>query len=216
MHALFNKKNTIIFINMIFCVILILIRVQYTKSITYIFLIWNLFLAGIPYIISQLIRVNCWFKKKSLFLLTSLGIWLLFLPNAPYIITDLIHLKYMDSGIIWFDTFLIFLFAVNGLFLGILSMTDVYCILKEKWNTTFASIIIIIIAYLSGFGIYLGRYLRWNSWDFFTNTNALVNDVITNIKTPKAIGLTIGIGSLLLIIFYSFKQYFVNQKFDHH
>ncbi|MFD0965010.1 DUF1361 domain-containing protein [Pseudofulvibacter geojedonensis] len=204
MKTLFTKQNTVVSINIIFCMIIMLLRVKYTQSITYMFLIWNLFLAGIPYAISQLLRINYWVKHKSILLLTSLSIWLLFLPNSPYIITDLIHLNHINSGIIWFDAFLIFLFAANGLLLAILSMVDVYIILKEKWNTTFASISIVIISFLSGFGIYLGRYLRWNSWELFTQPNHLLKDIIISLQNTKAIGVTICMASLLLLLFVSY------------
>lgn len=204
MQTLFTKQNTVVSINIIFCMTLILLRVKYTQSITYMFLIWNLFLAGIPYAISQLLRTYNWVKNKPIPLLISLGVWLLFLPNAPYIITDLIHLNHINSGIIWFDAFLIFLFAANGLLLGILSMVDVYTILKGKWNTALASISIIIISFLSGFGIYLGRYLRWNSWELFTQPNHLLKDIIISLQNTKAISVTICMASLLLLLFTSY------------
>lgn len=204
MKTLFTKQNTVVSINIIFCMVLMLLRVKYTQSITYMFLIWNLFLAGIPYGISQLLRIDNWIKNKTILLLASLCIWLLFLPNAPYIITDLIHLNHINSGIIWFDAFLIFLFATNGLILAILSMVDVYIILKAKLNVKWASFSIIIISFLSGFGMYLGRYLRWNSWELFTQPNHLFQDIINSLHNTKAIGFTICMASLLLLLFGSY------------
>lgn len=204
MQTLFTKQNKVVVINIIFCLALILLRVKYTQSITYMFLIWNLFLVGIPYAISQLLRINHWIKSKSVLLIASLCFWLLFLPNAPYIITDLIHLNHISSSIIWFDAFLIFLFAANGLLLAILSMADVYTICKEKWNTTIAYLNTIIISFLSGFGIYLGRYLRWNSWELFTQPYHLFKDIINSFQNTKAIGVTICMANLLLILFTSY------------
>jgi len=168
------------------------------------FLIWNLFLAGIPYAISQLTRNWNWLKKSTIILIGTLFIWLLFLPNAPYIITDLIHLSHINSSLIWFDVILIFLFAANGLLLAILSMVDIYTIIKEKSNTTAASFSMIITSFLTGFGIYLGRYLRWNSWELFTKPNHLFQDIINSSQNNKAIGVTICMASLLLILFTSY------------
>jgi len=204
MQTLFTKKNKVVLINLIFCLLLILLRVKFTQSITYVFLIWNLFLAGIPYAISQLIKRVNWLKYSPVLLIGVLFIWILFLPNAPYIITDLIHLNHIDSNQIWFDALLIFLFAANGLFLAILSMVDVFTILKEKWSSFIASISIIITALLSGYGIYLGRYLRWNSWELFTQPNQLFYDVINSLSNTKAMGITFCMAGLLLILFTSY------------
>jgi len=168
------------------------------------FLIWNLFLAGIPYAMSQLIKSNNWIKSTSTLLIMALSIWLLFLPNAPYIITDLIHLNHINSNLIWFDALLIFVFAANGLLLAVLSMVDVHTILKEKWSNIVASLSIILISLLSGFGIYLGRYLRWNSWELFTQPNTLFQDVIMSLQNTKALGVTVSMACLLLLFFPSY------------
>jgi len=168
------------------------------------FLIWNLFLAGIPYAISQLTKRSSWFKNATVLLIGILTIWLLLLPNAPYIITDLIHLNHINSNLIWFDALLIFLFAANGLLLAILSMVDVYVIIKEKWNTIVASFCIVFISFLTGFGIYLGRYLRWNSWELFTQPNNLFQDIITSLQNTKAVGVTVSMACLLLLLFTSY------------
>jgi len=168
------------------------------------FLIWNLFLAGIPYIISQLARRSGRLKKFTFLLLSVLFFWLLFLPNAPYIITDLIHLNHINSNLIWFDALLLFLFAANGLLLGILSMVDIFTILKEKWNTIAASFSMILISFLTGFGIYLGRYLRWNSWELFTQPNNLFQDIITSLQNTKAVAVTVSMACLLLLLFSSY------------
>jgi len=204
MQTLFTKQNKVVTINIIFCLALILLRIKFTQSITYLFLIWNLFLAGIPYVISQLTRRSSHLKKSSILLLNILFIWILFLPNAPYIITDLVHLNHINSNIIWFDTLLLFLFAANGLLLAILSMVDVYTILKDKWSNTVASLNIVLTSLLSGFGIYLGRYLRWNSWELFTQPNNLFQDIIMSLHNTKAIGVTISMACLLLLLFYSY------------
>ena len=204
MQTLFTKQNKVVTINIIFCLVLILLRVKFTQSITYMFLIWNLFLAGVPYAISQLIKSNNWLKSTTIPLIGALFIWLLFLPNAPYIITDLIHLNHIHSNLIWFDALLIFLFAANGLLLAILSMVDVYTVLREKWRNIVASLSIILISLLSGFGIYLGRYLRWNSWELFTQPNILFQDIITSLQNTKALGATLSMACLLLLLFSSY------------
>lgn len=211
MQTLFTKQNKVVTINVIFCLVLILLRVKFTQSITYMFLIWNLFLAGIPYVISQLTKRSSWLKNSTIILTGTLCIWLLFLPNAPYIITDLIHLNHINSSLIWFDALLIFIFAANGLLLAILSMLDVYIILKEKWGNTIASLSIVITSLLTGFGIYLGRYLRWNSWEIFTQPNNLFQDIFKSLQNTKAIGITVSMACILLLLFSSY-LYLLHKK----
>jgi len=204
MQTLFTKQNKVVIINITFCLVLILLRVKFTQSITYMFLIWNLFLAGIPYATSQLTKRSSQLKNSTVLLICTLSIWILFLPNAPYIITDLIHLNHIHTNLIWFDALLIFIFAANGLLLAILSMLDIYIILKEKWNNTVALLSIILTSFLCGFGIYLGRYLRWNSWELFTQPNKLIQDIIISLQNTKALGVTVSMACLLLLLFSSY------------
>ncbi len=140
---------------------LLLIRVKQSQSVFLLFLIWNLFLAYIPVVISNLVFYYKWTASK---LVAAIGIWLLFLPNAPYILTDFKHL-HSQSEFFWLDTFCIGFFALSGLLAGLSSMQQFHHYLKEKISTKALNISMILICLASGFGIYLGRFLRWNSWD---------------------------------------------------
>ena len=145
-------------------------------SYYYTFLIWNLFLAWIPYIISTgIIKYHYKFDFGSAILL---GVWLLFFPNAPYIITDLLHLTPKDGIPLWFDILMICGFAGLGLLIGLLSLYQVFLWFSAKAGKRFAFFIITIVSMLSGFAIYIGRYQRWNSWDLLRNPIGLIQDVI--------------------------------------
>ena len=90
-----------------FILIMLAFRFLYAKSFTYIFLVWNLFLAWIPFQLSMLLTdrkgTSNWVNN---FLLVA---WLLFFPNALYIITDLIHLEDVKTEVpVWFDAILLF------------------------------------------------------------------------------------------------------------
>ncbi|TXK72782.1 DUF1361 domain-containing protein [Paenibacillus sp. N3.4] len=147
----------------------------------YDFLLWNLFLAWIPYVIS-LFAYYVHTRKATLFhhaLLVILGVvWLLFLPNAPYLITDLLHLtilkdNYVHKGAVsfkyWYDFFVAFLFVWNGLLLGCSSMYLSHYMWRKKFNRLSSWMFITAIALLSGYGILLGREYRLNSWDALMN-----------------------------------------------
>lgn len=152
------------------------------KNQTYFeFLIWNLFLAWIPNIIA-LAAYFIHIRKSTILIniiLLGFGLaWLLFLPNSPYVTTDLIHLtilkdSYEQKGTLsfafWYDFFIIFLFAWNGLFLGCSSMYTIQLIVREKFNLFISWLIISLTSLLSGYGILLGREYRLNSWDALFN-----------------------------------------------
>lgn len=137
------------------------------------YLIWNLFLAWIPYIIS-----SCFIKKdtpKNNF--TPLFIfWLLFFPNAPYLVTDVVHIVSNSSPLVWYDSLLFFFFGWVGLFLGMISLFHVHQYLKGRLSNLISEIIIFAICVVSSFGVYLGRFERWNSWDVFIRPIHLIKD----------------------------------------
>jgi len=102
-----------------FAFLLLAYRIQLTHSKFYLFLVWNLFLAGIPFAISQTLKMNTKLSSLKIVGFISFFVWLLFLPNSPYIITDLVHLHSKHSNLLWLDLFLVFVFAFNGLLLGV-------------------------------------------------------------------------------------------------
>ena len=136
---------------------------------TFLFLVWNLFLAWMPYGLA--LTAGFWYRRRgwSAFTVVLLLAWLFFFPNAPYILTDLFHLKVRQGVPLWFDTLLILSFAFNGLLLGFASLLEVRSSLRRalSWFQTEALCLIFLVS--SGYGVYVGRYLRWNSWDFLTH-----------------------------------------------
>jgi uncharacterized membrane protein len=115
-----------------------------------------------------------------------LPIWLAFLPNAPYLVTDVMHVPHQASAPIWYDVLLYVTFAWTGCFLGLVSLVLIQDIVRHiageiaGWAFTGAALI------LSGFGVYLGRFLRWNSWDLVTRPGEILNDVLAPLRDPVA------------------------------
>ena len=148
------------------------------------YLIWNLFLAWIPYIISTL-----YIKKDTprmrfvpLFLL-----WLLFFPNAPYMVTDIIHVTSHLKHAIWYDALIFFSFAWTALLLGTVSLAQIGAYLRIHFHRATAELAMLCICVLASFGIYLGRFERWNSWDIFTHPSELLHHsyaISTNLNDP--------------------------------
>lgn len=180
-----------------------------TDSKMFLFLVWNLFLAVIPWALTSIVIFNKRLQESKLFIVVILGAWVLFFPNAPYILTDLFHLKKDLSMPLWFDLVLILSFAWTGLMFGFLSLGDLERILNKKIRPVWTSIISSALLFLSGFGIYLGRFLRWNSWDILDHPTGIINDIgqriIYPIDHPRTWGVTILMGVLLNMFYWSFK-----------
>ncbi len=197
-----NRKNVLLMLVCFSCVCLLAggIRMHYSGNLKGFFLVWNLFLAWIPFIVAFVLRQNT--KEISVrWLLPILAAWLLFLPNAPYIITDLVHLRPRDGVPLWFDATLIFLFAFHGLLLGIISTLFVHEVVEKHLSPFKVWAFLSGCFVLSGYGIYLGRFLRWNSWDILVHPIGLLRESLLKLTSPVAILVT-GIFSLLLFFSY--------------
>jgi uncharacterized membrane protein len=151
-------------------------RILYTGEWMFAFLIWNLFLAYAPYIVSNYIARVCR-SLSNLLLTTLLFAWLLLVPNSFYIITDLFHLRKQEVIPLWYDLALIMAFAWNGLIVGVLSVRQVEKILQSRWRRLNEWLFLVPLMYLNALGIFIGRYLRFNSWDVVTNPLELIKDV---------------------------------------
>ena len=177
-----TKKITLFLILLSVVVsVLDLSRLDIWGAANLLYLIWNLCLAWIPYIISL------FFFKKDLSLKLFLPlfiIWLLFFPNAPYLVTDVEHIS-AGSPALWYDSLLYFFFGWIGLMLGVLSLSHVHSYLRARMEKWLSELCIICICFVSSFGIYLGRFERWNSWDVFLDPLSLIRH-FTHISASTA------------------------------
>jgi len=206
-----KRLNETIFLGVLtlFCFGVSLFRFVYTDTKVFLFLNWNLFLAFIPWALTSLVIIKPKFQKSRLTLIVLLGSWLLFFPNAPYILTDLFHLRLKSSMPIWFDLILILSFAWTGLLFGFLSLWDIEKLLQNFMKRTYVIIISAVLLFIGSFGIYVGRFLRWNSWDILTEPFKLMYDIgdrfINPFEHPRTWGMTIFMGLFLNMIYLSFR-----------
>lgn len=188
----------------LFCFFLSLFRIYISGTRSFLFLNWNLFLAFLPWIATSYLILKPRSKWKTIGILF---LWILFFPNAPYILTDLFHLRFLDSAPIWFDMILILSFAWTGLVFGFISLNDLYNMGRHWMSKKWLQVSMCLLLFLSAYGIYIGRYLRWNSWDFFTQPLQLLQEVSAPITEPfhhpKAWGMTILLGFLLNMMFWT-------------
>jgi uncharacterized membrane protein len=172
-----NEREQILILSTLFSLGLQAFRVLYTGQLLFSFLVWNLFLAFIPYVISS--KMATWTQQLNKWKVLLLAFaWLLFVPNSFYIITDLFHLD-MNSGVpLWYDLALLLAFAWNGLLFGIVSVRQMEKAFEAWFNKKFDLLFILPVMFLNGLGVYVGRYLRFNSWDVITNPLQLTSDII--------------------------------------
>ncbi|ROH96364.1 DUF1361 domain-containing protein [Chryseobacterium daecheongense] len=191
----------------LFCFSLSLFRYYISDTKVFFFLNWNLFLAWIPLIITSFAVI---FNVKSkLSLMIMVVIWILFFPNSPYILTDLFHLKVRSSIPIWYDLVVILSYAWTGLICGFISLGDIEKFLSAYLKKPMINLIVVFFLFLSSFGVYLGRFLRWNSWDILNNPFGLFNDIIVRFIYPlehtKTWGVTLLLGIMLNFMYFMVK-----------
>ncbi len=182
-----------------FCTSLLVYRIVKSESLAYIFLAWNLFLAFIPWWISNGLKKkeSLNFKHFPLFIL-----WLLFLPNSPYILTDLFHLKLRDPFPLWFDLVLLLSFALIGMIVFLKSVKDMFKILKQYISPFYMAIITPFVFWLISFGLYLGRYLRFNSWNVVNHPFQLIRQSFDVLLEKDTIGFTCLFSVFMWFLYY--------------
>jgi len=190
----------------VFCVVLSVCRVLLSRTYGYLFLNWNLFLAFLPWLLTS---VAVFRKVKSrIAILLIMGIWLLFFPNCLYILTDLIHLRDIVHAPVWLDLIIVLSFAWAGLCYGFVSLMDIERFLKEIFHAAprVVTVLSICMIYVAAFGIYIGRFLGWNSWDLFGNPAELIHDIFDRFAAPgynlRVIGFTVLMGTLLNFMYF--------------
>ena len=186
-------------------IVMVIGRVAGAENLGGIFLIWNLFLAWLPlglaYLVGDMWRQR-YIGRRGV--IVGAGIWLLFFPNAPYLITDLIHLKAAPDHLIWYDALMSFSFALSGLLTGLYSLLKVHRLVEKIWNSLIAWVTVSGSLVLSSYGVYLGRFGRWNSWDIVTHPFSLVRYSVSNLHDPLAIKLTVAFSFAMLVIYGAF------------
>jgi uncharacterized membrane protein len=168
------------------CAFLIAGRWVWTGHRAFGFLAWNLFLAAIPAFASTMLGRAARRRSRGAARLGWFLVWLLFLPNAPYIVTDFVHLRPRAFVPLWFDIALFASCAGTGLLLGWASTAEVQRVVRARFSARAGWAVALGAQVLSGFGIYLGRFLRWNSWDVIASPGAFLPEVARRLLDPSS------------------------------
>lgn len=180
-------------------------RAWYSDTRYYRFLNWNLLLAWAPLALAFLLwRLD---RRGGGRLLMPLvfGSWLLFLPNSPYLMSDLIHLDPRDNVPLWYDAIMLFSYAWNGLILGFISLWIVQQLATRWFGRLAGWVLVALTLTATGFGIYLGRFQRWNSWDVLVDPLGMVKQVLVYMLNPldypRTVGVTLLFGGFLMVAY---------------
>jgi len=185
-HYLADQAFYTIVLISLYSLALYLGRVWYSGIwVIYLNLVWNLFLAWVPYIFSMLADgLNRLFPRRWWLQPVPGAIWLLFFPNAPYIITDFFHLAARPSSPLWYDILLLISFSWTGLFLALASMRTMQRVVRYYVGSFLSWVFALLALSASGVGIYLGRFERWNSWDMLTHPSRILLDILRPLTDP--------------------------------
>ena len=197
-----TRRLVILGLLFLWCTLLVVLGIHRTGSTFFGFLLWNLFLAALPLLAGAAFKTKgFWRFPPAAFL--AFSCWLLFLPNAPYLLTDLLHLSPQPSISRWYDMMVLLSCAGTGLLFGYLSLIDVHLTVEEHFGRVAGWLTAVTSLFLCGFGIYLGRFLRWNSWEALTNPTGIFADVAHRILRDGAYSLPVEVtlifGTALLL-----------------
>ncbi|MDF2691803.1 MAG: hypothetical protein K0S65_186 [Labilithrix sp.] len=171
-------------------VALLAARIGWTRQPSYRFLLWNLFLAWVPYLCAITLRVLHERGARLTTLAPLFLLWLGFLPNAPYLVTDLVHLRWHggDAGHggapLWFDAIMLASYAWAGVGLGVASLRTCAGVVHSRRGPWTAAAFVVLSALATGFGIYLGRFVRLNTWDVATRPLTVLDIALSPIVHP--------------------------------
>ncbi|MGD8402823.1 MAG: DUF1361 domain-containing protein [Anaerolineales bacterium] len=186
-----NRHNIAVFVLInaacLVCIGLVVARVAYSESGRHLGLIWNLFLAWIPFILSYfthaLLRRRTWLY---IFFPLTAFLWLIFYPNAPYMLTDLQDLARNPGGApLWYDVIIVVWCSWTGMLLGVISLYLMQDLVIRRLGRLIGWLFVFVIASLSSFGIYIGRFVRLNSWDILQKPTETAMEILGIVIDPS-------------------------------
>lgn len=218
-----NKKTILVYLFLSFaCCFMSVYRILSTGQMYFLFMVWNLFLTWIPYglalLVGHLYATLEHSSKKTLLITLIGGFWLLFYPNAPYIITDYLHLNsinfykalephfsYNSDLLAWYDFVMMSLYVLTGFLLGFLSLNIIHGIVNKKYGNKKGWLFVLTVQFVSSYAIYLGRFIRLNSWDLFFAPATLFGTIIKH-TNMHSLSFTFIFGLFLTLIYLALNE----------
>jgi uncharacterized membrane protein len=195
------------------CLVIVGARITVSDSGRYSNLVWNLFLAWIPFVLAYGAYILSW-SRRWLYIVIPVTafLWLIFFPNAPYILTDLQHLARQSADTpLWYDVIMLVWFSWTGLLLGIVSLYFMHEIVQRTFGRAAGWSFVFVVSVLGSFGVYLGRFVRFNSWDLLQAPGEIAISILGLVIDPT---LRMVAFTTLFAVFYLF-VYLTLYSFGH-
>lgn len=175
----------------------LLVEIHESGNSFYRFLVWNLVLAWVP--VAAALACNACARRHSYVLAIGTGvIWLLFFPNAPYMLTDYIHIREFPlASPLWWDVLMLSSFVWTSLMLGFFSLYQMQDVWRAQWGRLVSWLLATLALGLASFGVYLGRFVRLNSWDALLHPRSVANIIANQLEDPVHQPRLIGVLGLL-------------------
>jgi uncharacterized membrane protein len=184
---------------------ILVVRWHYEPYLDRGYLVWNLFLAWIPYVCARIVWRAARARSPLIVLAPLLVLWLLFLPNAPYLVTDVVHLHHPHDLRLLIEIALFSMVALAGVLLGVASVQPIHRLVAERYGPRASAAFPPLVAVAVAFGVYLGRVQRWNSWALFQTPGRLFHatwSVLGHpIAHPRAFGGIALFGIAFLVVY---------------
>lgn len=185
----------------VLCLGLFLLRYLITGTPRYWFIPENIILAWLAltfaWFLSRYLKNHKWLSWQALGLTV---LWLAFLPNAWYVMTDFIHIE--DTGEIsqLYDIALMNTLIASGFLAGFSSLFLVHKQLLKRLSHWRSAAVVGLIILAASFAIYLGRDLRWNSWDVLANPGGLLLNAADRLIDPFGHPRMLNVTSLFFVV----------------
>ena len=179
------------------CVALVLFRERHYGELSFHFLLWNLMLAWIPFLFALVIYDRYRRGTRLVLLLPAIALWLVFLPNAPYIATDFVHLTAATRAPLWFDGVVVSAFAWTGIVLGFVSLYLMHAVARDRLGVVGGWSAALAILGLTAAGVYIGRFLQWNSWDIVVRPGQRLAQIAPNLDQAPVLAHAVAMTLLL-------------------
>jgi|tagenome__1003787_1003787.scaffolds.fasta_scaffold20983719_7 uncharacterized membrane protein len=176
------------------------------------FMLWNLYLAAIPAVAALVLfrrpaRIGvAWFA--------AFGAWLLFLPNAPYVLTDVVHLhedlqRSQSSSHTYAVLATYAAFFAAGLVSYVVSLQLFRRFLHSAVPKPFVLPALLVVHALCIVAVYLGRFMRLNSWDVVFAPRAVLDSLL---RVPRVSSLGVFVVMFVVVGFGTFATYAVGEQ----
>ncbi|MEO8354712.1 MAG: DUF1361 domain-containing protein [Chloroflexota bacterium] len=202
-----NRYSIAVFILLnlacLICILLVVARMAYSESVRHRGLIWNLFLAWIPFMLAYVAHTASWRRSTLYYIIPIVAfLWLIFFPNAPYMLTDLQDLsrRAFDAPL-WYDVIIVVWTSWTGMLLGVISLYLMQDIIIRLYGRVTGWVFVFVISAMSSFGIYIGRFVRLNSWDILQSPGEVAQEILGIVIDPS---MRLAAFTLLYTVFFMF------------